>query len=89
MNNVFLFEPKSQHDAKKNLYDFIEFAKKLQPLGISQSFESNKWKSGHAVILRVASSKQHIYFTKLKEVNGKFIGTLKTDKIDMMDEPFL
>lgn len=71
MSNVALFQPKSQLDANANLVDFIEFAKKLDPLGVVQSFENNSWSAGKAIFIRESHRSYSINFTRLIEVDGK------------------
>lgn len=43
-NNVILFNPKSKVVGKKNLKDFIAFAKKLSPLNSQMDYSSPYWK---------------------------------------------
>jgi len=46
MDNVLIFTPKFEKDAKKNLKDFIEFSQKLPALNDKLVYSSNYWKGG-------------------------------------------
>ena len=90
MNNVILFQRKSQHDAKANLVDFIEFAKGLKPLGVDQPFASNKWSAGKAMHLRQGNKEESLHFTQLLEIDGKLQKGLQSNgSLKLMEEPFL
>lgn len=90
MSNVILFQPKSQHDAKANLVDFIEFAKRLKPLGVDQPFESNEWSAGKAIYLRQGGKEEKMSFTQLVEIDGKLQkGRQTKGSLKPMEEPFL
>jgi hypothetical protein len=90
MSNVILFQPKSQHDAKANLVDFIEFAKRLKPLGVDQPFANNRWSAGKAINLREGSKETNLVFTKLVEINGKLQKRRQSKgSLKPMEEPFL
>jgi hypothetical protein len=90
MSNVILFQPKSQHDAKANLADFIEFAKGLKPLGVDQPFESNEWAAGRPVFFREGNKKSFLRFTQLLEIDGNLQnGNQSRSLLKLMDEPFL
>ena len=90
MSNVLLFQPKSQHDAKVNLVDFIEFAKGLKPLGVDQPFASNKWSAAKAINLRQGGGEIKMSFTRLLEIDGKLQkGKQSTGSLKLMEDPFL
>lgn len=90
MSNVILFTPKSQHDAKANLLDFIEFAKGLNPLGVDQPFANNEWSAGKAIYLREGNLERMMTFTRLVEVDGKLQkGKQSKKNLTFMKEPFL
>jgi hypothetical protein len=90
MSNVTLFQPKSQHDAKANLVDFIEFAKGLKPLGVDQPFESNQWEAGKAIYLQHGGKKRSLDFLQLLEIDGKLqTGRQLKSNLKLMEEPFL
>lgn len=90
MSNVILFQAKSQHDAKANLVDFIEFAKGLKPLGVDQPFASNKWSAGQATNLRQGDREAKMYFTQLVDIDGKLQkGKQSEGSLKPMEEPFL
>lgn len=90
MNTVIQFQPKSQHDAKANLADFIEYSKKLQPLGVDQPFESNIWAAGKAIHHRQGNAKVSFRFTQIVEINGELQKKIPPKSIQkLMEEPFL
>lgn len=90
MNNVILFQPKSQHDANANLVDFIEFAKGLKPLGVDQPFASNVWSAGKAMNFRDGSKESGLAFFRLIDVDGKLQKELQSNGcFSFMEEPFL
>jgi hypothetical protein len=90
MSNFIIFQPKSQHDAKVNLFDFIEFSKKLSPLGIDQPFSDNTWKAGNGINLREGSKEKYLHFTQLLEIDGKIQkGKQSKGSLKLMEEPFL
>lgn len=43
-DNVLIFTPKFERDAKRNLKDFISFAEKLPPLNLNMDYVSAYWK---------------------------------------------
>ncbi|WP_172840297.1 hypothetical protein [Solemya pervernicosa gill symbiont] len=43
-NNVLIFTPRFERDAKRNLKDFISFAEKLPPLNQKMEYASPYWK---------------------------------------------
>lgn len=90
MSNVILFQPKSQHDAKANLVDFIDFAKGLKPLGVDQPFASNEWSAGKALHLRQGNKEEFLHFTQLVCIEGQIQKGLQAKSASkIMDEPFL
>lgn len=90
MSTVIQFQPKSQHDAKANLADFIEYSKKLQPLGVDQPFESNIWSARKAIHHRQGNASVNLRFTQIVEINGELQKKTSPKSMQkLMEEPFL
>jgi hypothetical protein len=81
-NNVVLFEPRNERDAKANVCDFIKTCRdKLKPFGRDIAFDDNAWDISGLGIKIDARSKKFLRFTSM--VPGK-----KKD-LPVMAEPFL
>lgn len=57
-NNVLIFTPRFERDAKRNLKDFISFAEKLPPLNQNMDYASPYWK-GAVNFTKVGVSSQN------------------------------
>lgn len=90
MTEVTIFQPKSSYDVKANLVDFIEYARRLNPLGIDQTFESNSWSARGVVKVNDLAANPMLHFctTPAADAKTKSFQKPRSD-IAEMHEPFL
>lgn len=82
------FPSRSEIDAKASLELFIAKSRILQPLGYTQSFDSNAWLFGHLSPRNKGKISIKLHFTRLDLYDGKLSTGAKFKGIPF-DEPFL